>query len=92
MELLNNYTIEITVVLCLMVGYIIKQAMGNIKNEYIPLIVGVVGLIFNIYVNNFNISPLIIVQGLASGLASTGVFELKKNFDKLKNYNNHQEK
>lgn len=48
------------------------------------LFVALLGLLFNIWVNNLNITPLVL-QGLASGLASTGTFELIKGILKKDN-------
>lgn len=85
MEFLNDYMVCVVVGICLCVGYIIKYVLpGNAINRFIPLIVGVLGVVLNVWVNGFTISPEILLGGLASGLASTGMYELFRNFIELK--------
>ncbi len=79
MELLNQYVVLIIVGICYCLGYIIKHSITVIPNKYIPLIMGVVGTFLNIWMNNWKFSPQILLGGLASGLASTGAFELFRN-------------
>lgn len=81
MEFLNDYMVWVVVGICLCVGYIIKYVLPGKKiNQYIPAIVGVLGILLNIWVNSFTITPEVILGGLASGLASTGMYELFRNF------------
>ena len=81
MEFLNDYMVWVVVGICLCVGYIIKYVLpGKAINQYIPAIVGVLGILVNIWVNAFTVTPDIILGGLASGLASTGMYELFRNF------------
>jgi len=39
----------------------------------------VVGTILNVWINGWTMTPEILLGGLASGLASTGAFELVRN-------------
>ena len=81
MEFLNDYMVFVVVGICLCVGYIIKYVVpGKAVNQYIPLIVGVLGVLLNVWVNAFTISPEILLGGLVSGLASTGMYEALRNF------------
>lgn len=77
LTVLQQYVVPMTIAFCLVVGQLMKQ-VPKIHNKHIPLIVALLGLLFNIWVNNLNITPLVVLQGLASGLASTGTFELIK--------------
>ena len=62
------------------VGYIIKNSLDFIPNKYIPLIMGVLGLIINILINlSTGINAEVILGRLFSGLASTGLYEMFKN-------------
>lgn len=79
MELLSEYVVMVVMAICLAIGYIIKHSIKIIPNDYIPGIMGVLGVFFNWWVNSFTMSPTIFLGGLASGLASTGAFELVKN-------------
>lgn len=77
MEFINDYLVAIILVICLCVGYIIKK-IEFIPNKYIPLIMGVLGVILslvNALTNNLPIDLIVIAQGLVSGLASTGMHQ-----------------
>lgn len=81
MDFLNDYIVVIAVVACLCVGYIIKNIIPSDKvNKYIPLIVGVLGVLINVWLNDFSFTPEILVGGLVSGLASTGLHQAFKQF------------
>jgi hypothetical protein len=64
---------------CLCLGYVIKHSISFIPNKFIPLILAITGIILNIWINDWTITPEIILGGMASGLASTGAFELVRN-------------
>ena len=76
---LQNLYIPIIVGICLSVGYIIKTSLNFIPNKYIPLILAIIGIISNIWVN-YEISAEIILGGMISGLGSTGLYEMFRNF------------
>ena len=78
MEILSNYVVAITMAICLAIGYLIKHSLNFIPNKYIPLILAIIGIGINIWVNQ-TFTPEILLGGLASGLAATGAFELVKN-------------
>ena len=77
MEILNEYIVAAVMATCLAVGFIIK-ALAFVPNKYIPLIVGVLGVVLNAWHNTWVFTPEVLLGGLASGLASTGAFELVK--------------
>lgn len=77
---LTNFVNLIILGICLCVGYIIKEAIPNTKiNRYIPLIMGVLGTVLAIISNINKISLEVILMGLISGLASTGLYETFRN-------------
>ena len=79
MDFINNYIVVVVLAICLCVGYIIKHAVSTDKiNRYIPLIMAVLGVVINIWINGFKITPEIILGGLISGLASTGLHQAFK--------------
>ncbi|MBS6943097.1 MAG: phage holin family protein [Clostridiales bacterium] len=78
MEALSEYIVVIVMAICLAVGYIIKHFLP-MDNKWIPLIMGVLGIVINIWVSGWAFTPQILLGGLASGLAATGAFELIKN-------------
>ena len=82
MEFLNQFSIPVIVGICLCVGYILKNVVTTDKvNKFIPLIMGALGLGLNMWIN-LGVSPEIILGGLVSGLASTGLYEAFKQFIK----------
>lgn len=80
---ISTYLVPSVVILCLLVGYIIKNLIPNDSiNRFIPLIVGVLGIaatIFTAIATGVPITVDVVVSGLSSGLASTGLFEAYKN-------------
>ena len=79
MEFLNEYVVLVVMAICLAIGYVIKHSLLFIPNKYIPLIMAVLGVVLNSWVNKVAFTPDILLGGLASGLASTGAFVLIKN-------------
>ena len=81
MEFLNNYIVLIVVGICLCVGYVIKHLVPGEKiNRFIPLVMALLGVILNIWINGLTITPEILLGGLVSGLSSTGMHQLLKQF------------
>lgn len=81
MDFLNEYSIPVIVGICLCVGFILKNVITTDKiNKFIPLIVGVLGVAMNSWLNAWTITPDILLAGLFSGLASTGMHQLFKQF------------
>lgn len=80
---ISTYLVPSVVILCLLVGYIIKNLIPNDSiNRFIPLIVGVLGVVATIFTAVTTGVPItvdVVVTGLSSGLASTGLFEAYKN-------------
>lgn len=80
LSVLTQYLDLIVVGICLCVGYMIKTGFDYIPNKYIPLIVGILGLTIKILMSiNTGINGEVILSGLLSGLASTGMYEMFKN-------------
>ena len=80
MEFLNEYMIPVVLGLCLVVGYIVKKWIRDIDNKYIPTIVTVLGAIFAAWFNGWVVTPEIILSGLITGAASTGMHQLFTQF------------
>lgn len=74
---LQSFCIPTIVGICLCVGYVVKSSLTFIPNKYIPLIMAVLGLVLNIFINS-GFTADIILGGLFSGLASTGVHQIFK--------------
>lgn len=81
MEFLSQFVVILVVGICLAVGYIIKHSLNFIPNKYIPLILGILGILINVWISDWSFTPEILLGGLASGLASTGAFEMARNMN-----------
>ena len=81
MEFLNDYLVLIIMGICLCIGYVIKHLIpADRVNKLIPLIMAVLGVGLNVWLNGFAFTPEILLGGLASGLASTGLHQMFKQF------------
>ena len=78
-SVLLDFANVIIVGICLCVGYILKNAVTTDKiNRFIPLIMGVLGVLLSLWINK-SLTPEILLIGLISGLASTGLYEMFRN-------------
>ena len=80
MEFLNEFMLPVVLGICLCVGYIIKKWIKDVDNKYIPTIVAVLGVFIATWISGWNITPEVILSGLISGLASTGMHQVFKQF------------
>ncbi len=75
LKFITENFVPVIVVACVLVGYIIKVTppFAKIANNYIPLIVTVIGAVLGIMGNGLTLEA--IVYGAVSGLASTGLHQ-----------------
>lgn len=81
-EILNflvQYAVFPIALICFLVGVVIKQYVKFIPNNFIPLILGCLGLVLNLAFNSFSFTAEIVITGIASGLAATGSWEFIRN-------------
>ena len=76
LKFITENFVPVIVVACVLVGYIIKVTppFAKLANNYIPLIVTVLGAILGILTNGLTLGA--IVYGAVSGLASTGLHQV----------------
>jgi len=79
---LTEYMVPVIVGLCLCVGYVVKKWVADVDNKYIPTICAVLGVVLAIWMHWPAIDPSVILSGLFSGLAATGVDQLAKQVKK----------
>lgn len=92
MEILQSYIVIVVAALCWCIGYILRHMVKTDKiNRFIPLIVGCLGVLFNVWASGWHLSPEIILGGLASGLASTGANELFRHLFPVKEARDNDE-
>ena len=77
---LLDYVNLLTQGICLCVGYALKTAFVDFKNKYIPLTALCLGTVINIVINlGTGINAAVVLGGMISGLASTGLYEMMRN-------------
>ena len=76
LKFITENFVPVIVVACVLVGYIVKVTppFAKLANNYIPLIVTVLGAILGILTNGMTLEA--IVYGAVSGLASTGLHQV----------------
>ena len=80
MEFLNQFSAPVVTGICICIGYIIKNLIPSDKvNKFIPLISGLLGVGINAWLE-MGISPQIVLTGMLSGLAATGLYEAFHQF------------
>ena len=82
LNFLSEFCIPVIVGICLCVGYVIKTSIPKVNNSLIPMILSILGLLINIWINHA-VNPSIVLGGLFSGLASTGLHQMFKNLIKV---------
>lgn len=75
MSFFSEYMIPVAVVICLIVGYILKNYVTVVPNNLVPIIVTILGIVLAAWVN-MAMTPDILAAGMVSGLASTGLHQL----------------
>ena len=87
LKFITDNFVPVIVVACVLVGYIIKVTppFAKIANNYIPLIVTVLGAVLGVVANGLTLEA--IVYGAVTGLASTGLHQV---FTQLLNINKEE--
>lgn len=76
MEFLNEYMLPMVLGICLCIGYVIKKWIKDVDNKYIPTICAILGVVISSWMNSFSFTPQVVLGGMVSGLASTGMHQL----------------
>ncbi len=76
---LSKYINVVVCGICFCMGIVFKNSCDFLPNKYIPLIMGISGIILNMWFNGWQITPEILLGGIVSGLSATGVNEMLKN-------------
>ena len=79
MEIFATYIVPVIVGICLIVGYLIKNFTGA-DNKFIPAVVAVLGVVLAVWMNWPTVTPEVILGGAVSGLASTGMHQMFKQW------------
>ncbi len=77
---LFEYVDLVTLGICLCLGFALKTAFTGFPNKYIPLAALSAGCIINILMNlSAGLNATVVLGGMISGLASTGLYEMMRN-------------
>ena len=80
-SMLNTWINPTIVCFCLVVGYAVKHLLPKVSNRIIPALVVVVGILVSLWLNQWMVlTPDILLSGALSGLASTGLHQLFKQW------------
>lgn len=80
MEFLNAYLHPVILGICLVSGYIIKHWLPDVDNKIIPTLVTVEGMAAALWLSHWQLTPQVLTSGALTGLASTGVHQLFKQW------------
>lgn len=75
---LTEYMAPVIIGLCLCVGYVVKHWVADVDNKIIPTLCAILGVVVATWMHWGNITPEVVLTGLASGLASTGLHQAFK--------------
>ena len=76
LEMINPIILGI----CLLVGYALKTAFDKFPNRYIPLAALSCGTLLAVLIHmQSGINAQVVLSGMISGLASTGLYEMLRN-------------
>ena len=79
LEFLTEYCTPVIVGICLGLGYVVKKWITDVDNKYIPTINAVLGIVLAAWLHAWSVTPEVILTGLFSGLAATGLYEAFRN-------------
>jgi uncharacterized membrane protein YqgA involved in biofilm formation len=87
LSFLANYVDPMILGICLCLGFALKEAkfFEKFDNKYIPLTMLIIGCVIGILTNIPNINASVVLGGMISGLASTGLYEMLRNLITNKN-------
>jgi hypothetical protein len=79
LEFLTTFFAPVIVGVCLCVGYLVKRWVKDVDNRFIPTICAGVGLGLAVWIYWPALTPDVLLVGLFSGLAATGLHEAFRN-------------
>ena len=82
---ITKYAIPVIMATCWCIGYIVKKWIADVDDKFIPTICAIMGIILNVWFNNGLFNVEVLLGGMASGLAATGVNELVTQLTRKEN-------
>ena len=78
---LNTWVNPTVVCFCLVVGFAVKHLLPGVSNRIIPTVVVLVGIFVAWWISGWTaVTPALLLSGALSGLASTGLHQLFKQW------------
>ena len=74
-SILSDYMVPVILGLCLCVGWIIKRWIHDVDNKIIPTVCAAMGVAIAVWMNWGAVTAEVILTGMTSGLASTGLHQ-----------------
>ena len=75
---IQDYVVAAIAVFTYLILLIVKPIIPEKAGKYIPMIAGLLGVFANIWLNQWQVTFAIVLEGLASGLSATGIDQLIK--------------
>lgn len=75
---IQDYVVAAIAVFTYLILLIVKPILPEKFGKFIPMIAGCLGVFANIWVNQWQVTFPIVLEGLASGLSATGIDQLIK--------------
>lgn len=86
MEMIQQYAVLPAALVCGFVGFLIKHTFAKIPNNYIPLILTILGVVLVFGINGWAFTMDNLVSGVCSGALAVGMHQLiKQLFEKYTN-------
>ena len=74
-KFLEAHIVVMALLTSLMVGWVLKHAFPKFPNRYIPLVLPVLAVFMNVWINEFKFTPDIFFNGLLSGCGAVGLHQ-----------------
>ena len=75
---IQDYVVVAIAVFTYLILAMVKPLLPETWRRFIPLMAGLLGVFGNIWLNNWEVTFPIVLEGLASGLSATGIDQLIK--------------
>lgn len=84
MEIIQQYAVVPVTLACLLIGWMLKHTVDTLDNKWIPLILGMVGLVGVMWINNWAFTPENFLGGLCSAALAVWIHNNYKNLTEKK--------
>lgn len=78
MEMVQQYAVLPAALVCGFVGFLIKHTFTKIPNNFIPLILTILGVVLVFAINSWAFTMDTLVSGVCSGALAVGMHQLIK--------------